>query len=76
MLSYFWSIRFQGKEFERVVSGDLNFAVLSVFVVFLYIWFHVRSVFIAAVSMLQVPLLLLLGGVRCWPTRGIPRVRY
>jgi len=57
----FWSIPLQQEEFVRVVNGDLNFAVFSIFVVGCYIWFHTGTAFFAAMSMMQIVLSLPVG---------------
>mmetsp|Transcript_48112 Transcript_48112/g.75144 ORF Transcript_48112/g.75144 Transcript_48112/m.75144 type:complete len:1138 (+) Transcript_48112:214-3627(+) len=50
----FFSIATQQNEFRRAVNGDLSFAILSVMVVWCYIGFHTRSVFLANMLMLQI----------------------
>ncbi|KAJ1496019.1 hypothetical protein T484DRAFT_1875221 [Baffinella frigidus] len=51
----------QQAELTCVVSGDLNFAILSIVVVHLYIWFHTKSVFIANMAMLSIIMSLPVG---------------
>lgn len=57
----FYGIPTQQAEFNRVVEGDLNFAILSIIVVHLYIWFHTRSVFIANFAMFMIVMSLPVG---------------
>ena len=57
----FYGVPTQQAEFNRVVEGDLNFAVLSIVVVHSYIWFHTRSVFIANFSMFMIVMSLPVG---------------
>mmetsp|Transcript_19396 Transcript_19396/g.45046 ORF Transcript_19396/g.45046 Transcript_19396/m.45046 type:complete len:1178 (+) Transcript_19396:56-3589(+) len=57
----FYGIPTQQAEFNRVVAGDLNFAILSIIVVHFYIWFHTRSVFIANMSMFMIIMSLPVG---------------
>jgi hypothetical protein len=59
--SRFYSGLFQQNEFERVVNGDLNFAILSVAMVYFYIWFHTKSAAVASASMFHIVISLPVG---------------
>uniref|UniRef100_A0A7S4K9P6 SSD domain-containing protein n=1 Tax=Guillardia theta TaxID=55529 RepID=A0A7S4K9P6_GUITH len=51
----------QTMEFARVVNGDLNFAILSISVVYLYIAYHTKSFFLASMFMFQIIISLPVG---------------
>ena len=43
----FFSMNLYRHRFMEVASGDTQYAVFSVLFVFFYIWFHLRSLFLA-----------------------------
>jgi len=57
----FWSLAFQSVEFDRVVSSDLYYSILSIVVVFFYIAFHTRSFFLSSLYMFQIVMSLPVG---------------